>query len=111
MTTARELMHQIRNIEDRAARRDLTDEEFDLITRLQDQIQDMEHPGYEIKEIYEDRNFPNDTLTFYVFCKESGVLVDNFSVARRGDKYYVRGYWRDYEVAKVQASQALEEWF
>jgi hypothetical protein len=111
MITVRELYHQIGNIEAMATHRDLTDEEFDQITSLQDQIQDFFHPGYEMKEIYEDCYFPNDTLTFYVFCKETGVPVDNLSIARCGDKYYVRGYWRDYEAAKTYADQFLGKWF
>lgn len=111
MATIRELYHQIENIEALAVRRVSTVQEFDQITRLQDQISDIEHPGYEMKEIYEDRNVPNDTLTFYVFCKDSGVPVDKFSIGRRGDKYYVRGYWRDYQAAQTQAQQMLRKWF
>jgi hypothetical protein len=101
----------IQNIEDQAVHRDLTDQELDQITRLQDQIQDIEHPGYKMKEIYEDRNAPNDTLTFYVFSNQDGVPVDKFSVGREGDKYYVRGYWRTYDAAKEWAEQVLSGWF
>jgi hypothetical protein len=111
--TIKELYHMIQNIEAqaRAVNRDLTDQEFDQISRIQDQIADIVHPGYEMKEIYEDRDLANDTLTFYVFSKEDGVPVDSFSVDRRGDKYYVRGYWRNYETAKQQAEQVLSKWF
>jgi hypothetical protein len=111
MITERELYHQIENVENLAVGRDLTDEEFDQITRLQDRIQDIEHPGYEMREIFEDCNFANDTLTFYVFCKDSGIPIDSFSIARRGDVYYVRGYWRNYEEAKEYAEQVLSKWF
>lgn len=110
MTTVRELYHMIENVEALAANRDLTDEEFEKISKLQDQISDIEHPGYEMKSWYESWDYANDHLSFNVFSKEDGVPVDCLNIPCRGNKFKVRGYWKSFEEAQVYAEQVLGKW-
>lgn len=91
MTTIRELYHQIENVEQQASDRDLSDAELETISGMQDQISDIEHPGYEMKELFESVDTPNDHLMFTVFSKENGCPVDSFKVYREGDRYFVSG--------------------
>lgn len=105
------LYAELREIEEAAEGRDLTDAEFERISRLQDQISDIEHPGYEMKEWYESVNHPNDHLMFTVFSKEDGCPVDSFKIYLEGDRYQVRGQWKGYTEAQEWANQVLGEWF
>ena len=105
-TTARELFHQIENIESGNGNREMTDEEFEQISRLQDQISGIEHPGYEMKEIYEDGD-----LVFYVFSKEDGIPVDSLKVSKQGNRYYMHGYWRSHAKTYALIEQIFRKWF
>lgn len=111
MTTIGELYHMIENIEALAVNRDLTDEEFEKISRMQDQISDNEHPGYELKAWYETMTYANDTLSVNAVSKEDGVPVDYLNIPHRGNKYKVRGYWKSYDEAIEYAKQVLRKWF
>lgn len=111
MTATRELYHQIENIEQQAANRNLTNDEFEAISKLQDQISDLEHPGYEIKSWFESVSIPNDHLMFTVFSKEDGCPVDSFKIYREGDQYKVRGQWKTHGDAVDYANQVLSKWF
>lgn len=111
MATIGELYHQIKTIETLSAQREMTDNEFEQISKLQDQISDIEHPGYEMKELFESVDNPNDHLMFTVFSKEDGCPVDSLKVYREGDRYLVRGQWADQDAAKEWANQVLSKWF
>jgi hypothetical protein len=113
MTTIRELYHMISNIEAQGEeqRRDLTADELDQISSMQDQIADIEHPGYEMKAWYETVAYANDTLSFNVISKEDGVPVDCLNIPHEGDKFLVRGYWKSHKEATEYAEQVLSKWF
>jgi hypothetical protein len=62
---------------------------------------------YEMKAIYESRGLVNDTLTFYKHIKNDRVPIDCIRFPRRGNKYYVLGFWRDYAAAENRAEIVL----
>lgn len=109
--TIGELYHQIENIEALSGGREMTDAEFEKISRLQDQISDIEHPGYEMKSWYESWTYANDHISFNVISKEDGVPVDCLNIPCQGDKFKVRGYWKSFEEAQEYAKQTLSKWF
>ncbi|MCK5607690.1 hypothetical protein KAR91_37745 [Candidatus Pacearchaeota archaeon] len=111
MIATRELYHQIENIEALSTARDMTNQEFDRISKLQDAIADIEHLGYELKSEFESVNHPNDHLVVTVFSKEDGCPVDSFKVYCEGNRYMVRGQWKSCQEAEEWAKQVLSKWF
>lgn len=107
-TTVREIYHQIEAL---STPRDMTDEEFDKISLLQDQISDIENPGYEMVSWFETVNYVNDHLMFTVFSKADGVPVDSIKIPCRGNSFKIRGFFgKSFQEAKDYASQIMNKW-
>ncbi len=111
MITSKELYHQIENVEALSANREMTADEFAQISKLQDQISDIEHPGYEMKSEFGTWTYANDHISFIVISKEDGCPVDSLSIPHQGNKYKIRGYWKTFEETQEYAKQVLSKWF
>jgi hypothetical protein len=67
--------------------------------------------SYSLKAWYESKNTVNDHISFNVVSDADRVPVDHFDIYREGDRYLVRGQWKNYEAAQEWAMQVLGKWF